>query len=101
MLTTALTAELICEVKAVAKWLNLHSIWIGQDDVEAWFLQAQCSNCLKWAHKMNPYTHEFEYKFCPSCGAQMLSDKDAGDKTVLYISVSFAVSYTGLLLPSF
>ena len=61
------------------KWLNLHAIWIGQDDVEGWFLQAQCSNCLKWAHKMNPYTHEFEYNFCPSCGSEMLTDTDAGE----------------------
>ena len=63
----------------MAKWLNLHAIWICQGEVEGWFLQAQCSNCLKWAHKMNPYTHEFEYAFCPSCGSEMLSDTDAGE----------------------
>ena len=33
----------------------------------------------KWAHKMNPYTHEFEYAYCPSCGAEMLTDADAGE----------------------
>ena len=57
----------------MAKWLNLHAIWISQGEVEGWFLQAQCSECKKWAHKMNPYTHEFEYNFCPSCGADMLT----------------------------
>ena len=61
------------------KWLNLHAIWISQDNIEGWFLQAQCSNCLRWAHKLNPYTHEFEYKFCPSCNSEMLSDTDAAN----------------------
>lgn len=55
----------------MAKWLNLHAIWINQENVNGWFLQAQCSECKKWAHKMNPYTHEFEYNYCPSCGADM------------------------------
>ena len=32
---------------AKGKWINLHAIWIGHEDVEGWFLQAQCTNCKK------------------------------------------------------
>ena len=62
------------------KWLNLHAIWINQENVNGWFLQAQCSVCKKWAHKMNPYTHEFGYNYCPSCGAKMIESQKIEDK---------------------
>jgi len=53
------------------KWINLQAMWIEHESIEGWLLQAQCPVCLKWAHKLNPYTHEFEYDFCPSCGRKM------------------------------
>ena len=42
-----------------------------------------------------------QYLFVKSNLDSILKSRDIVHKTVLYISVSFAVSYTGLLLPSF
>ena len=53
------------------KWLSHHAIWIDQSNIEGWFVQAKCSECEKWAHVMNPYTKDVDYKHCPHCGARM------------------------------
>lgn len=53
------------------RWLEHHAIWIDQPKIEGWFVQAKCSNCKKWAHVMNPYTKDIDYKRCPHCGTRM------------------------------
>ncbi len=53
------------------RWLEHHAIWIDQQEIEGWFVQAKCSECEKWAHVMNPYTKSVGYENCPNCGARM------------------------------
>ena len=53
------------------KWLNNHAIWIEQPEIEGYFVQAECSECGRWAHEMKPYTRFLEYEKCPHCGAVM------------------------------
>lgn len=53
------------------RWLSHHAIWIDQPKIEGWFVQAKCSECEMWAHVMNPYTKDVDYKQCPHCGAKM------------------------------
>ena len=32
------------------RWLNNHAIWIEQHEIEGYFVQAECSECGRWAH---------------------------------------------------
>lgn len=58
------------------RWLNHRAIWIGQPEIEGWFVQAKCSKCEKWAHVMNPYTKSVDYELCPHCGTRMDGDPE-------------------------
>lgn len=58
------------------RWLNNHAIWIEQPEIEGYFVQAECSECGRWAHEMKPYTRFLEYEKCPHCGADMREKED-------------------------
>ena len=76
--------------------LSPHTILLGRPSAPAPSIQ-YCASKLDWQIVSYYITHvsmPFSQIIPPSPSPRV-------QKTVLYISVSFAVSYTGLLLPSF
>ena len=74
-----------------------HAIPLGRPNAPAPSIQYRASN-LDWQFVSYIILYMFQ---CHSPNHPILSLYHRVHKTVLYISVSFAVSYTGLLLPSF
>ena len=74
-----------------------HTIPLGPPSAPAPSIQYHASN-LDWRLVSYMILYMFQ---CHSPNHPTLSLSHRVQKTVLYISVSFAVSYTGLLLPSF
>ena len=74
-----------------------YTIPLGRPSAPTPSIQYRASN-LDW--RLVPYRILYIFQ-CHSPKSSTLSLSHRVQKTVLYISVSFAVSYTGLLLPSF
>ena len=74
-----------------------HTIPLGRPSAPAWSSQYHASNLD--CHSFHIWYYRYFNAILPNHPTLSLSHRV--QKTVLYISVSFAVSYTRLLLPSF
>lgn len=70
-----LRAEKLPSAERRGKWIEKHHAYSDEEmPIEEW-QSARCSVCGKY--HTTPYLYYFtEYKFCPNCGAKMITDKD-------------------------